>query len=69
MPEVRFRAARRIDLDHRLTCAEGETDTGLGSHNDLIRHEFATTPRGPVDVKGKGAMNIWFLESAYADPG
>jgi guanylate cyclase len=28
----------------------------------LVKDDFATTPRGPVEVKGKGTLNTWFLE-------
>ena len=31
---------------------------------DLIKDDFVCTSRGPVTVKGKGAMVTWFLESA-----
>ena len=29
---------------------------------DLIRDDFVCTPRGKIDVKGKGEMETWFLE-------
>jgi len=29
---------------------------------ELLQHEFELTPRGPVEVKGKGAVETWFLE-------
>ncbi len=28
----------------------------------LVKDDFDTTPRGPVEVKGKGTLNTWFLE-------
>lgn len=30
--------------------------------HDLIAGSFATTPRGPVEVKGKGALQTWWLD-------
>lgn len=34
---------------------------------DLVQNEFVCEPRGTVDVKGKGAMEVWFvLEAANA---
>jgi class 3 adenylate cyclase len=32
--------------------------------NDLIRDDFATSPRGPIEVKGKGQLTTWWLEGA-----
>lgn len=32
------------------------------STHDLIADSFATTPRGVVEVKGKGALRTWWLE-------
>ncbi len=29
---------------------------------ELIRDDFATTPRGPIEVKGKGTLNTWWLQ-------
>ena len=29
---------------------------------ELIQHEFECTPRGPIDVKGKGQVETWFIE-------
>jgi adenylate cyclase len=34
--------------------------------NDLIRDDFATTPRGPIEVKGKGTLTTWFVEGSLA---
>lgn len=34
--------------------------------NDLIRDDFATTPRGPIEVKGKGTLTSWFVEGSLA---
>ena len=31
--------------------------------NTLIRDTFATTPRGPIEVKGKGTLDTWWLDS------
>jgi class 3 adenylate cyclase len=31
--------------------------------NTLIRDTFATTPREPVEVKGKGTLNTYWLLS------
>jgi class 3 adenylate cyclase len=31
--------------------------------NTLIRDTFATTPREPVEVKGKGTLNTYWLDS------
>ena len=28
----------------------------------LVKDDFATTLRGPIEVKGKGTLNTWFLE-------
>jgi class 3 adenylate cyclase len=30
---------------------------------DLITDHFATTPRGTIDVKGKGLLPTWWLEA------
>lgn len=35
-----------------------------GATNELLRGEFRTTPRGPIEVKGKGTLDTWFLEGA-----
>jgi adenylate cyclase len=32
--------------------------------NTLISGDFATTPRGPVEIKGKGVLHTWFLDGA-----
>jgi adenylate cyclase len=32
--------------------------------NTLISGHFATTPRGPVEIKGKGVLHTWFLDGA-----
>lgn len=37
--------------------------------NNLIRHEFVTIPRGPIEVKGKGVMDTWFIEPPLANTG
>lgn len=29
---------------------------------ELLRHEFECTSRGPIDVKGRGSMETWFVE-------
>jgi guanylate cyclase len=29
---------------------------------ELLKRDFVCTPRGPIDVKGKGMMETWFLE-------
>ncbi len=29
---------------------------------ELIKDQFSTTPRGPVEIKGKGTLNTWWLE-------
>jgi class 3 adenylate cyclase len=31
--------------------------------NTLIENRYATTPRGPIEVKGKGILNTWWLNS------
>ncbi len=37
-----------------------------GTTYRLIRDQFACTPRGPVDVKGFGRVETWFLEGTRA---
>lgn len=32
--------------------------------NELINRDFATTYRGPIEVKGKGTLTTWWLEGA-----
>jgi adenylate cyclase len=32
--------------------------------NDLIKDDFATQLRGPIEVKGKGTLTTWWLEAA-----
>jgi len=39
----------------------GKIQIGPGTY-ELIKKEFRCTPRGVVDVKGKGSMQTWFLE-------
>ncbi len=39
----------------------GKIQIGPGTY-ELIKDEFCCTPRGIVDVKGKGTMQTWFLE-------
>lgn len=34
------------------------------STNKLIRHKFDTTPRGPVEIKGKGTLTTWWLDKS-----
>ncbi len=51
---------------------ESHGDTGLiqiseTTHN-LIQNEFVTTPRGSIEVKGKGMMDTWFVERAQPNP-
>jgi class 3 adenylate cyclase len=31
---------------------------------ELIKDGFATTPRGPIEVKGKGTLNTYWLEAS-----
>lgn len=31
---------------------------------ELIRDAYTTTPRGPIEVKGKGTLATWFLDGA-----
>jgi guanylate cyclase len=40
-----------------------------GATYALIKDEFECQLHGPVDVKGKGEMETWFLESSNADRG
>jgi adenylate cyclase len=35
---------------------------------ELIRDRFRCTPRGVIDIKGKGDMETWFLEGAIEHP-
>ena len=30
--------------------------------NDLIKEDFETTLRGPIEIKGKGELTTWYLE-------
>ncbi len=39
----------------------GKIQIGPGTY-ELIKGEFRCTPRGVIDVKGKGSMQTWFLE-------
>lgn len=34
--------------------------------HELIKDRFATTPRGPVEVKGKGTLETWWLQQVPA---
>lgn len=34
---------------------------------ELVKDGFVCTPRGLVDVKGKGEMKTWFLEGVRTD--
>ena len=34
--------------------------------HQLIKDNFTTTPRGPIDVKGKGTMHTWWLDAEPA---
>jgi adenylate cyclase len=35
---------------------------------DEIKDRFAATPRGVIDIKGKGPLRTWFLEAVNAEP-
>lgn len=37
------------------------------STKQLVEHKFATTPRGPIDVKGRGTVCTWWLEPTTAN--
>lgn len=43
----------------------GKIQIGPGTY-ELIKDNFICTPRGVVDVKGKGSMQTWFLEDKQA---
>ncbi|MBC8506443.1 MAG: adenylate/guanylate cyclase domain-containing protein [Anaerolineales bacterium] len=43
----------------------GKIQIGPGTY-DLIKGEFICTPRGVIDVKGKGSMQTWFLEGSQS---
>jgi len=35
---------------------------------ELIKDEFVCTPRGSIEIKGKAAMETWFLEGRHPSP-
>jgi adenylate cyclase len=39
----------------------GRVQVGPATY-ELLRHEFECTSRGPIDVKGRGVMETWFIE-------
>jgi guanylate cyclase len=34
---------------------------------DLVKDEYRCVKRGPIEVKGKGALETWYLESRRSD--
>jgi class 3 adenylate cyclase len=38
-----------------------------GNTRELVKERFLTTQRGPVDIKGKGSLSTWWLESETAE--
>lgn len=59
-----------VNTAHRME-SHGETGRIQISEatNNLIRNGFATRPRGPIDVKGKGIVDTWFLEGSQVNCG
>ena len=36
---------------------------------ELVKNDFATTPRGPIEVKGKGTLDTYWLDvTRHGDP-
>ena len=35
---------------------------------ELLKQDFVCQPRGPIQVKGKGEMETWFLDGARLSP-
>ena len=44
----------------------GRVQIGQGTY-DLVKDSFHCSPRGVIDVKGKGTMQTWFLEGVRDD--
>ena len=49
------------------TAARMESHSEIGriqiseSTYELVKGEFTTTPRGPIEIKGKGTLATWWL--------
>ena len=35
---------------------------------EIIRHDFDCRPRGPIEIKGVGMVETWFVEGRFEAP-
>ncbi len=47
-------------LDDLVSSSKGRIQITAATH-DLIKDQFSCESRGPIEVKGKGTMDTWFV--------